>query len=64
MTWKEGRALFDYQARKELGISGAEFLKRWDSGEYRGLTEETTEVTKINRLIMLMPVARLVCAKD
>lgn len=30
-----GVALFDRQARRLLGISGVEFLRRWDAGEFR-----------------------------
>lgn len=33
---EEGRAIFDEAARRYLGISGEEFLRRWDAGEYRG----------------------------
>ena len=31
---EEGRALFDKAARRLLGISGKEFLRRLDAGEY------------------------------
>jgi hypothetical protein len=27
---------FDAIARREMGISGAEFLRRWDAGHYEG----------------------------
>jgi hypothetical protein len=30
----EGRELFDRQARLRLGMSGAEFLRAWDAGEF------------------------------
>ena len=30
----EATEVFDGIARRELGISGAEFLRRWDAGEY------------------------------
>ena len=56
-TEQEGQALFDYQARKELGISGEEFLARWDAGEYRNLADAVTG-RKIERLAMLIPFAR------
>jgi hypothetical protein len=29
-----GSALFDRIVRREMGISGAEFLDRWDAGEW------------------------------
>lgn len=56
-TEREGLALFDYQARKELGISGEEFLARWDAGEYHDPADETI-ARRIERLAMLIPFAR------
>lgn len=53
----EGRVFFDRQARKSLGISGDEFLRRWDTGMYRPVPD-TAEGRKIGRLVMLMPFAR------
>ena len=35
LTVEEGRAFFDEQARKRLGISGEEFIEGWRSGKYR-----------------------------
>lgn len=56
-TEREGRDLFDYQARKQLGISGSEFLARWDAGEYRR-GGDAVEARKVERLAMLIPFAR------
>ena len=56
-TEREGLALFDYQARKELGISGEEFLARWDAGEYHDLVDQVM-ARKVERLAMLIPFAR------
>jgi len=56
-TADEGRALFDRQSRRLLGISGAEFLRRWDAGAYRPVPD-TPEGRKVRRLVMLMPFAR------
>lgn len=50
----EGRALFDKTARKLLGISGAEFLIRWDRGDFQD-ERENMAVTKV---AMLIPFAR------
>lgn len=36
----EAREEFDAHARKRLGLSGEEFLRRWDAGEYRGLEDD------------------------
>lgn len=53
---EEGRAYFDRRARALLGISGEEFLRRWDAGEYRPVPD-TPEGRKVGRLVMLMPFA-------
>lgn len=57
LTPEEGRAFFDRRARSELGISGEEFLKRWDAGEYRPIPD-TVEGRRIGRLVMMIPFAR------
>ncbi len=59
VTQEEGKAIFDRQARHLLGISGEEFLRRWDAGEFRDATD-MDEIHKINRLVMAMPFARRV----
>jgi hypothetical protein len=56
-TEEEGRALFDYQARKTLGISGEEFLARWDAGEFRDFADDA-EGREIEALAMLIPFVR------
>lgn len=58
---KEGSFLFDCRARTELGISGDEFLKRLDAGEYDAITD-MDEIHKVNRVIMLMPFVRRITA--
>jgi hypothetical protein len=54
---EESRAFFDAQAHRLMGMSGAEFLRRYDAGEFaehldhpdhRGLTQ----------LVMLIPFGR------
>jgi hypothetical protein len=57
VTRAEGIALFDHWARRELGISGDEFLRRWDEGEYWPVPD-TVEGRKIGRLAMMIPFAR------
>jgi len=50
---EEACALFDRQARKFLGISGEEFLRRYDAGEFR-------ECGSLNvvRMQILLPLVR------
>lgn len=31
---EEGREQFDAAVRRKMGISGDEFIRRWDAGEY------------------------------
>lgn len=35
LSEQEAADVFDGICRRELSISGAEFLRRWDAGEYR-----------------------------
>ena len=55
----EAHAFFDSQAREALGISGEEFLRRWDAGEFQPVSDETPEDRKIGHLAMLVPFARV-----
>ncbi len=51
-----GKELFDHQAKEALGISGEEFLKRWDAGTYR--SNASPEGKAARRVAMLIPFAR------
>lgn len=53
----EGREYFDTQARRLMGISGEEFLRRYDAGEYKDI-EDDGEDGNLIKLIMLMPFVR------
>jgi hypothetical protein len=50
---EQGRALFDRIARRFLGMSGVEFLARWDRGDFVG--DDRPEVTHV---AMLIPFGR------
>lgn len=54
VTPEEGWATFDRQARKILGISGEEFLRRWAAGEYREVADAPGH-RAIMRLALLAP---------
>lgn len=56
-TPEQARELFDSQARKLLGISGEEFLARWDAGEYRDVADGPDH-RALMRLVMLIPFGR------
>lgn len=54
LTDEEGRALFDNAARFYLGISGEDFIERWDSGYY----DEDPDHPDVVDVAMLLPFAR------
>jgi hypothetical protein len=53
LTREEGLELFDRNARRLLGISGEEFLRGWDDGEYAD-----AEDPKVSSLAAMIPFAR------
>jgi hypothetical protein len=57
VTPEEARAIFDREAEKTLGISGEEFLRRWDNREYQPVPDDT-EGRKVARMAMMIPFAR------
>ena len=56
-TVEQGRELFDQEARKLLGISGEEFLRKWDAGEYDPVTDFDL-AHHLNGLLMMLPFVR------
>ncbi len=54
MTHEEARAFFDGQARAWMGMSGEEFMRAWDAGEFDA-PPERTEVTNV---ALLLPLVR------
>lgn len=52
LTRKESRRLFDRQARRVLGISGEEFVRKWERGEFRD-----PDRPDVARVVMLLPFA-------
>jgi hypothetical protein len=53
LTREEVRSLVDRQARRYLGISGEEFRRRWDRGEYA----DDPDRAGLIRLAFLLPFA-------
>jgi hypothetical protein len=52
----EGAEMFDQVTRQKMGMSGTEFLRRWDAGEW---TE--ADLDKVDGLVdvwMMLPFAR------
>jgi hypothetical protein len=50
-------ALFNQEARRIVGLSGDEFLARWNSGLFRSV-EDTPHEREISYLILLIPFGR------
>lgn len=58
LSREEGHELFDYVAREIAGMSGPEFLARYDAGKIEEPGDETSEDWALRRLIMLIPFGR------
>jgi hypothetical protein len=56
MSEQEASEVFDGIARRELGISGAEFLQRWDAGVYE--TTDRDELDGLSEVEAAMPLVR------
>jgi hypothetical protein len=57
LTREEGEAFFEQQCRELLGIGGAEFLRRYDTGEYDDVIDDPAH-REIGLLEFLIPFAR------
>ncbi|MGH2354540.1 MAG: hypothetical protein ACRDJN_23275 [Chloroflexota bacterium] len=53
LTPEEGQRLLDEQARRYLGMSGAEFVRAWKAGKFAADPDRPEVV----RLAMLLPLA-------
>ncbi len=40
LSGEEARAFFELEARRLVGLSGEEFLRRYDRGDYAGIEED------------------------
>ena len=57
-TAEEGRREFEAAVQHWMGISGEEFIQRWEAGEYWGVADEEGH-RHIGDLIMMIPLARI-----
>lgn len=58
LSREEGRELFDRQARRYLDMSGDEFLKKWDAGEFGDPDDRTKNPPGVMKMAMLLPFVR------
>jgi len=56
-TPDELQELFDSEARRIMGMSGEEFIKRWDAGEFNDIFDQPGHL-QMTHLVMLIPVVR------
>lgn len=54
LSSEEGRDLFDRKAMQYVGVSGDEFIRGLEAGEYG----DPDDNPKVMRLVMLLPFAR------
>ncbi|MGH2561436.1 MAG: hypothetical protein ACRDJH_20420 [Thermomicrobiales bacterium] len=57
VTPEEGRRLFDEAAREMVGMSGDEFIRRYDAGEFAVIPDDV-EHRNIIELTLLIPFGR------
>lgn len=56
MSEQDAAEVFDGIARRELGISGSEFLRRWDAGEYESTDRD--DLDGLSEVIAAMSLVR------
>ena len=56
LTEAEADTLFDGVCRREMGISGVEFLHRWDAGEY--VDVDVDSVPGLVDVVIALPLVR------
>lgn len=58
LTPEEGRELFGRAARYYLDMSGEEFVRKWDAGEFDDPDDRTKNSPEVMNVVMLLPFAR------
>jgi len=58
LSREQGRELLDRQAQRYLNVSGDEFIRRWDAGEYGDPDDRSENPPAVMRLGMLLPFVR------
>ena len=54
LTRTEGRAIFERTVRRRLHMSSAEFLRKWDAGDFRDPDSDPG----VMEVVMLPPLVR------
>lgn len=56
LTERDAAELFDRICQREMGVSGAEFLRRWDAGDFAGV--DVDAVPGLTDVVMALPLVR------
>lgn len=54
---EEGKRMFDEAAREWTGMSGDEFIRRWEAGEFAEIPDDLAHRRYVD-LVLLIPFAR------
>ncbi|CAN5814232.1 hypothetical protein BH20CHL1_BH20CHL1_10540 [soil metagenome] len=54
MSTEEGKEMFDSLARSSMNMTGDEFIRAWESGEF----DDQPETSGVIRLVLLIPFTR------
>jgi hypothetical protein len=57
ITPEEGRQMFEVLAQEQMGMSGEEFIRRWEAGEYDEIADKAGH-RHIMELALMIPLAR------
>lgn len=58
LSREESWQMFDRQAQRYLGVSGEEFVRAWDAGEYGDPDDRSKNPPEVMYLAMLLPSIR------
>lgn len=58
LNQEESRQFFEDAAQRAMGISGSEFLRRYDAGEYDDVIDHPDWHGKLMRLVLLRSFAQ------
>ena len=56
LSEQEADELFDRICRREMGVTGAEFLRRWDAGDFADV--DVDSVPGLTDVVMALPMVR------
>ncbi len=65
LTVEEVRGMFEREARRYFDMSGEEFLRKWDAGEFKSIIDDPRYHNKLIGIAMLLPfIGRIPVSDD